>query len=159
MDLYDEKQLASKFGLHKIFGYETTGAPPQDDILNSLDKGRDLDRHATLIVLANILKRIEKHPEGGKQKAAEVLQRLVEETAYWYWNPWTFTGGSLGIWTRRPYIADPKTLMNILQDPDVDFLGKQDVINSLRSKWFSEHLVEAAWNFGLEDTEEKARTQ
>ena len=159
MKLYHEERLDSKFGLYKIFGYENIGAPPQDDILNSLDKGRDLDRHATLIVLANILKRIERHPEGGRKEAAKALQRLVEKAAYWYWSPWTFTGGSLGIRVKRPYIADPRTLKAVLQDPKVVFPGKEDVIKSLTSDVFSKHLVEAALNFGFEDTEEKAQTR
>ena len=139
---------------HKIFGYEHTGVAPDQDMLNSLEEGKDLERHATIIVLANLLKRIENDSNGGRDKAADVLKRLMEKTQWWYvgwWNPFGRT---------RPYLADPRTLMILLEETrDLDFPGKRDAIYSIKTKRLSQHLVEAAQNFGSGDTEEKAQAR
>jgi hypothetical protein len=165
IDVYNKIPAESQFGLYKIFGYTTIGASPQDDILNSLDKGRDLDRHATLIVLANILKRVERHSERGIEAAADVLKKMVKETPYWYGSSWGLSGWDwgllewVGIEKERPYIADPRALMQALKDPNVVVPDKENVINSLNGDVFSKHLVEAALNFSSQDTEEKAQTR
>jgi len=166
MDLYKamhEKDIARgvkpKHLLHKIFGYEYRGAPPQEDILNSLNKGRDLERHATIIVLANMLKHLERVES--RERAIYVFKNLLERTPYWYRSSWGATGydetplNRIGFTEKRPYLADPWTLLRLLEEStDLHFSGKESTKNAILKGNLSDHLMQAAWNFDTEDTAE-----
>jgi len=148
MDVYLRIPKESRPNLYYIFGYSTTGAPPQIDMLNSLEKGSDLERHATIILLADLLKRAEKH-SGNIQDAVGLLQKLVAGTPY-YWLPRS----------TRAYLADPIVFENVLGQVLIKEELPEEIqkyINSLREKPLSQYFSEAAKN--LLDDEQKAQPQ
>jgi hypothetical protein len=148
MDIYHRIPKESRPNLYYIFGYSTTGAPPQIDMLNSLERGSDLERHATIILLADLLKRAEKRA-GNIQDAVDLLQRLVAETPYYWWPRST-----------RAYLADPIVFENVLGQVVIEEDLPEEIrkyINSLREKPLSQYFSEAAKN--LLDGEQKAQPQ
>jgi hypothetical protein len=171
MGLYEDMQredlnrgVEPKRLLHKIFGYEYRGAKPDEDMINSLNKGRDLERHATIIVLAKMLKHIEGAED--RKKAINALRDLLERMPYWYGTPWGFTGQDWGLlsWVGfaegRSYLADPWTLKRLLeQSTAVHPAHKEGTLAAITRNNLSFHLMQAARDFDVEDTEEKAQTQ
>jgi hypothetical protein len=148
MDIYHRIPKESRPNLYYIFGYSTTGAPPQIDMLNSLERGSDLERHATIILLADLLKRAEKRA-GNIQDAVDLLQRLVAETPYYWWPRST-----------RAYLADPIVFENVLGQVVIEEELPEEIrkyIDSLREKPLSQYFSEAAKN--LLDDEQKAQPQ
>jgi hypothetical protein len=157
-----ERGIKPKHLLHKIFGYEYRGAEPYEDMINSLNKGRDLERHATIIVLANMLKHIERTE--GRERAIDVFKNLLERMPYWYFSSWGATGWDqsflnwIGFAKERPYLADPWTLLQLLQrSTDLHFTGKEDTMEAIRMGKLSYHLMQAARNFDVEDAGEEAQ--
>jgi len=145
MRVYLTMPTESRPFLYYIFGYSTAGAPPQTDMLNSLDKGSDLERHATIILLADLLKRVENH-SGSINAAVDLLGRLLAETPY-YWNPWRST---------RPFLADPRTFVNALGQVVIKAdlpEGIRTHMMSLGEKPLSQCLSEAAKNLMGDDQE------
>jgi hypothetical protein len=134
--------------LHKIFGYEYRGAKPDEDMINSLNRGRDLERHATIIVLATMLKHIER--DEGRGKAIEALRDLLERTPYWY-------SGWAGL-EERPYLANPWTLKKLLEQSQVvPPFRVEGTLEAIRKNNLSFQLMQAARDFDVEDTREKAQ--
>ena len=139
--------LCSKAGLlqtslPRIFGYSYTGASPDADMINSLNKGRDLERHATIIVLANLLKQVEKHSKSSEE-AANVLKNLVQKVPYSAWGK---------------YLADPITFARILDSESGNLYDNYRVRAYLiKDKSLSEHLREVASHFDFDAQE--AQTQ
>jgi hypothetical protein len=141
-------KLCSKAGLlhtslPRIFGYSYTGASPDADMINSLNKGRDLERHATIIILANLLKQVEKHPNGGEDRAANLLKGLVQRATYHI---------------QRQYLADPITFTTVLDIKSADLYRDYGILAySIKDKSIGQHFRELASHFDSDNQE--AQTQ
>jgi hypothetical protein len=122
-----------------IFGFASRGASPDMDMKNSLNRKRDLERHATIIVLANLLKQVEESsPEEGEDKAANLLIELVRETPPWfsYYFP---------LARHRPSLADPITFAEILDRKSADLHRNYGIdVSSIKGKLLAQHLSEVA---------------
>jgi hypothetical protein len=146
MELYSKSGLPPD-SLPKIFGYSSIGAPPDTDMMNSLNKGRDLERHATIIALANVLKKVEKHENGNVDKAVILLRDLVHKVPYWY----TFV-------TSRRYLADPITFAYALDQVSRDLYVNYGIrAHLIKKKPLVEHFMEVASYFDSDN--QKAQPQ